>query len=321
MRAPVCSTGLERCGRTESGGAQGAGGALGGGVPRRAGDAVLSGPAARARARQPRAHAVSARPRPDRALEGVPAAEAQDAGVHRPGGRPLPNPPHAHARDVLHRADGGAGAGAQRGPHGGDRARPRSGPSRRSGTSARRRSTGRCASAGWRRAFTTTCTRCGWWTSSSATATASTSPSRCATGSSTTPARGSRARSRGGWCGWSTASPTSTTTSTTRCAPGCWPRRTCRSRRSSCSARPARRGSTRSCATSSRARAAPTTSPSPRRSAARCCACASSCSNGSIWARRRGASTIGSTAPSRGCSTTTWPRGTRSRPSSTTSQG
>ena len=32
-----------------------------------------------------RAHAVPARPRPDRALEAVPAAEGEDAGLHRPG--------------------------------------------------------------------------------------------------------------------------------------------------------------------------------------------------------------------------------------------
>ena len=97
-------------------------------VPVGAGDAVVSGDPARARARQPGAHAVSARPRPDRALEGVPAAQAQDAGVHRARGRPLPDPAHAHARDLLHRAHGGAGAGPERGPHRGDRARARPRP-------------------------------------------------------------------------------------------------------------------------------------------------------------------------------------------------
>ena len=83
---------------------------LGAGVLLGAGDAVVPGRPARARARQPGPDPVPARPRPDRALEGVPAAQAQDAGVHRPGGRPLPDPAHAHARDLLHRPDGGAGA-------------------------------------------------------------------------------------------------------------------------------------------------------------------------------------------------------------------
>src|SRR5581483_1751595 len=44
------------------------------------------------------ADGVPARPRPHPAFEGVPAAEAQDAGVHPAGGRPLRHAPHAHAR-------------------------------------------------------------------------------------------------------------------------------------------------------------------------------------------------------------------------------
>ena len=137
-------------------------------VPLGARDALVSGDPPRARARQPGADAVSARPRPDRAREGVSAAQAQDAGVHRPRGRPLPDPAHAHARDLLHRPHGGAGAGAERGPDRGDRARPRPRATRRSATSARRRSTRRCASAA-RRGSSTTGTRCGWSTCSSAT--------------------------------------------------------------------------------------------------------------------------------------------------------
>ena len=74
------------------------------------------------------AHAVPARPRPDRALEGVPAAEAQDAGVRGPGGRPLPHPAHPHAGGDPDLAHGRAGAAAQRGPDGGDRARARRRP-------------------------------------------------------------------------------------------------------------------------------------------------------------------------------------------------
>ena len=61
------------------------------------GDALVSGGAPGAGGRQPDAHAVPARSRPDRALEGVPAAEAQDAGVHRAGGRSLPDAADAHA--------------------------------------------------------------------------------------------------------------------------------------------------------------------------------------------------------------------------------
>ena len=81
----------------------------------------------------------------------------------------------------------------------------------------------------------------------------STSPSRCATASCTTPGPSRRPRSRAGSCGWSTGSPTSTTTSTTRSAPACCASRSCRAPRSSCSARPARSGSRRSCATCSSA--------------------------------------------------------------------
>ena len=127
----------------------------------------------RARARQPGPHAVPARPRPDRALEGVPAPQAQDPGVHRARGRSLPDPAHPHPRDVLHRPDRRAGARPQRGPDRGDRARPRSRPSavrphRRGGP--RRRPQG----ARRRPASVTTSTRCDWSSTSSGTATGST---------------------------------------------------------------------------------------------------------------------------------------------------
>ena len=72
--------------------------------------------------------AVPARPRPDRPLEAVPAAEGQDAGLHRPGRRPLPHPDHAHAGDDRDRPRRRPGAAAERGSDGGDRARPRHGP-------------------------------------------------------------------------------------------------------------------------------------------------------------------------------------------------
>ena len=125
--------------------AGGSGSLLGGGVPVGPGDAVVSGGAPGAGARQPDAHAVSARSGPDRALEGVPAAQAQDAGVHRAGGRPLPDAAHAHARDVRDRADGCAGAGAERGPDRGDRARARP---RASAVRAHRRGGARRGAAG-----------------------------------------------------------------------------------------------------------------------------------------------------------------------------
>ena len=60
----------------------------------------------------PAAHAVPARPRPDRPLEGVPAPQAQDPGLRRARGRPLPHPAHPHARGLRHRAHGRAGAAA-----------------------------------------------------------------------------------------------------------------------------------------------------------------------------------------------------------------
>ncbi len=65
------------------------------------------------------------------------------------------------------------------------------------------------------------------------------------------------------------------------------------------------------------------TSPRARRSAARCCACASSCSTASTWGRRRGASTSGCTGRCAASSTTTWSTRTRCRswsPAPTTCQ-
>ena len=108
---------------------------------------------ARARARGaavPAPHAVPARPRPDRAREGVPAADAQDAGLRRSRRRPLPHASDAHARDDGDLARGGASAAAERGPRRGDRARPRSRahavrPRRRGGA---RRGCSRIGSAG-----------------------------------------------------------------------------------------------------------------------------------------------------------------------------
>ena len=90
------------------------------------------------------ADAVPARPRPDRPLEAVPPPEGQDAGLHRPGRRPLPHAHHAHARDVRDLARRRARAAAERGPRRGDRASATTPATRRSGTRARTRSTLLC---------------------------------------------------------------------------------------------------------------------------------------------------------------------------------
>ena len=159
-----------------------------------------------------RPHAVPARPRPDRPLEAVPAAEGEDAGLHRPGRRPLPDAHDPHARDDGDLARRRAGAAAQRGSDGGDRARARHGPhavrSRRRGRARRG-----CCGSGSAAGSGTTSSRCG-------SPGRSTSRTRCATASSRTRASASPRRSRGRSSGSSTASRTSTTTSTTRCATG-----------------------------------------------------------------------------------------------------
>ena len=121
---------------------------------------VLPGRRARPEERLLAAHAVPARPRPDRALEGVPAAQAQDAGLRRPRGRPLPHAADPHARGHPDLAHGRAGAAAQRGPHRGDRARPRRRPS--AVRAHRRGGAGRAARASASAAASvTTSTRCG----------------------------------------------------------------------------------------------------------------------------------------------------------------
>ena len=101
----------------------------------RGGDAVaarraLVRDAGPSRAEEPcsRAHAIPARPRPPRPLEAVPPPEGEDAGVHRPRGRPLPDAHDAHARDDRDLPRRRAGPAAQRGPRRGDRARARHGP-------------------------------------------------------------------------------------------------------------------------------------------------------------------------------------------------
>ncbi len=159
-----------------------------------------------------RAHAVPARPRPHPALEAVPAAEGEDAGLHRPGRRPLPHAHDAHARDHGHRARRRPRAAAERGPDRGDRARPRHGPP---AVRARRRGRARCRpprprprrlppqrAVGAHRAAPEPHARGG-------------RRDRYPHGRRASPRR-SRARSSGS----STASPTSTTTSTTRSATG-----------------------------------------------------------------------------------------------------
>ena len=72
---------------------------VGGGGARAGGPALLSGGARASRGGLRAAHPVPARSRPDRALEGVPPAQAQDAGLRRAGRRPLPHAAHPHAGD------------------------------------------------------------------------------------------------------------------------------------------------------------------------------------------------------------------------------
>ena len=182
--------------------------------------ALVSGAARGRRGRLAAAHAVPARPRPDRPLEGVPPAQAQDPGLHLARGRPLPHAAHAHARGGRDRAHGRARARAQRGPDRGDRARPRPRPP---AVRAHRRERARRvpARALRRRASATTSTRCGSVERLERDG-ARAQPDRAGArrDPATTPGRTCRRRSRGGSCGWSTGSPTSTTTSTMRCAPG-----------------------------------------------------------------------------------------------------
>ena len=148
--------------------------------------ATRSYPAQRERPSRTRpAHAVPARSRPDRALEGVPAPEAQDAGLRRAGGRPLPHAAHAHARgDGIARTVARA-LRPQRGPHRGDRARATTSATRRSGTSART-----CSTRALRERFGR-----GFRHNEHSLRVVdvledgSTSPSRCATGSCATPGR------------------------------------------------------------------------------------------------------------------------------------
>ena len=183
--------------------------------------ATRSYPARRARrgAGQPAADAVPARPRPHRPLQVLPPAQAQDPGLRRPRGRPLPDPADPHAGGLRDRPHRGPGAGPERGPDRGDRARPRPRPPalrpRRRGRARRgparalrqRLQAQRALAAGGRGAGAR---RPG------------PEPDRAGARRHPQPhrRRPSRRRWRGGSSSWSTASPTSTTTSTTPCGPG-----------------------------------------------------------------------------------------------------
>ena len=134
-----------------------------------AGGALVAGAARAARGGLRAAHAAAARPRPDRALQGLPPPQAQDAGLRGARGRSLPHAPDPHARghpDLAHRR---ARPAAQRGPDRGHRAGPRPRPS---GLRAHRRGRARRLPAPALRhaAFATTSTRCASSTSSSSTA-------------------------------------------------------------------------------------------------------------------------------------------------------
>ena len=249
-------------------------------------------------ARQPAADALPARPRPDRPLEGLPPPQAQDAGLHRPRGRPLPDPAHPHARGLRDRPHGRPGAGPQRGPDRGDRARPRPRPPalrpHRRGRPRRRP-----ARARRRAASGTTSTRCGSSTSLERDG-AGPQPDRArsATGSSTTPAPSKPATLEGRIVKLvdRVAYINHDIDDALRAGilqPEDLP-----------AAEIELLGPTGSARIDTLVRdivdqldSRPATSSRARRSAARCCACASSCSTASTSARRRCASRSGCDAP------------------------
>ena len=187
-----------------------------------------------------------------------------------PRRRPFPDAPHAYARGERHLARRRARARPQRGPHRGDRARPRPRapavrPHRRGG--ARRDPSGALRTAvPPQRALAPR--RRGAREGRPGAEPHLGGPRRHPQPHR---ARASRRRSRARSSGSSTGSPTSTTTSTTPFAPAFWRPPTCR-RRSSRFARrsPAPAASTRSSTTSSSLPPAGTTSCRARRSAARC---------------------------------------------------
>ena len=173
------------------------------------------------------AQPVPARPRSHRPLQGVPAAEAQDAGLRRARGRPLPHAPHAHARGGRHLAHGRPRAAPQRGSHRGHRARPRSRPpavrARRRGGARRRAARALRRRLPPQRAFAARRRRARarrpWPQPHARGARRHPQPHR---------ARHAASRSRAASSSSSTASRTSTTTSTTRCAPACSTPASCR---------------------------------------------------------------------------------------------
>src|SRR5450432_3047534 len=63
-----------------------------------------------------RTHGVRAGPRPDRALAGVPALEAQDAGLRSVRGGSFSNATDSHDRGLADRAQRGTVAQPERGP-------------------------------------------------------------------------------------------------------------------------------------------------------------------------------------------------------------
>ena len=179
-------------------------------------------------------HRVPARPRPHRALHGLPPPGLQDPGVRQPRGRPVPHAAHALARGGADRAQRGARAGAERAARRGDlpraRPRPHAVRPRRPGRAQRvharvrrlRAQPAVAARGGRARGALRRVCRAEPHASRPARASSSTAPPpmpASSASSASASSSGASPRSRRSSPTWPTRSPTTTTTSTTACAP------------------------------------------------------------------------------------------------------